>query len=133
VKEKAMFSIRRSFCAGLLLGLASVATKSLAVRVGTGPPPAPEAVRRSAQAPAAVQADESSSLRQGLVTQVEPQASRVQVQGVWLQAVAGRTVVIRDGRAVPFDVLRKGQIVKYTLAAGAPSSSPATLGAVYVP
>ena len=112
---------------------ASVTTNSLAVRVGAGLPPAPEAVRRSTQAPAAVQADESNSLREGLITNVEPQANRLQVQGVWLQAVPGKTVVIRDGRAVPLDALRKGQVVKYTLAVGAASSSPATLGAVYVP
>ena len=96
------FSLRRARIASLALvalGLASMATTVSAGRAGGAAPSSASAVRSAAQEPAHVQADESMSLRQGTVGAIDARATRVQVQGIWIELVAGKTQLLRNGRA----------------------------------
>ena len=107
--------------AALLLALSPAVSAS---RVGGAPPPAASAVQGAAQEPAHVQADESGSLRQGTVGAVDPRGGRVQVQGVWIDLVAGRTQLLRGGRAAGLDTLAAGEPIRFTVMscrAGAPA------------
>jgi hypothetical protein len=77
-------------------------------------------------------ADDSSSLREGVITAVSDKRDQIEVNGSWLKVVAGSTRVFRQGRSVNAgDELVKGSKVKFTLAPGA--ADRATLGVVYVP
>jgi hypothetical protein len=99
-------------------------------RVPGSQPPAPEAVRQAvAPAAAASHADDSSSMREGVINAVAP--DQVEINGTWLKLAEGKTRVFRNGQAVKARELAKGQKVKFTLAAG--DGAHATLGAVYVP
>jgi hypothetical protein len=107
--------------AAALLALSPVVSAS---RVGGAPPPAASAVQGAAQEPAHVQADESASLRQGTVGAVDPRGGRVQVQGIWIDLVAGRTQLLRSGRAAGLDTLAAGEPIRFTVMpgrAGAPA------------
>jgi hypothetical protein len=110
---------------GLLCAAASHAT-----RVLDAPPPTAQAVRKSALPAAPSQADDSSGLRQGIVTAVSDKGERVQIQGVWLRVIEGQTKLFTQGRATNIGALSKGQAVSFTLAPG--DSTRSTLGAVYV-
>jgi hypothetical protein len=87
--------------------------------------------RQVGQPQASVQADDSQALRRGLITAVGANGDRVQIQGRWHRIESGRTRLFRDGRPVPADVLRQGQVLAFTLVPGAEQAP--TLGAVYVP
>ncbi len=77
-------------------------------------------------------ADDSSSLREGVITAINDKRDQIEVNGSWLKVVAGSTRVFRQGRTVNAgDELVKGSKVKFTLAPGA--ADRATLGVVYVP
>ena len=81
---------------------------------------------------AAAPADDSSSLREGVITAVSDKRDQIEVNGSWLKLVEGKTRVFRQGRAVKgADELVKGSKVKFTLAPGA--ADVLTLGVVYVP
>lgn len=98
----------------------SVAIRSPAIAPATAP---------GASSPAA---DDSSSLREGVITAVNDKRDQIEVNGSWLKVVAGSTRVFRQGRTVnAVDELVKGSKVKFTLAPGA--ADRATLGVVYVP
>jgi len=113
-----------------------VALGSWSVAHGVRPtgnsPPAPTAVRQAAMpAAAASQADDSSSLREGVVTEVSADADKVQIQGAWFAVVPGKTRLFRGGAAVDATTLHKGQKLRFTLV---PSTRErTTLGVVYVP
>ena len=112
-----------------------------ATRIGDMPPPTAEAVRRAASAAvpasAAGLASERQRLRAGLVTAVDREHGRVQIDGVWFAVVDGQTRLLHLGRVAEPGVLAAGQYVRYTLAAMAmamaTASGGATLGLVYVP
>jgi hypothetical protein len=89
------------------------------------------AVRPPSDAPRAVIPNDSSSLRQGVVTALAPGGDRVEIQGQWHRIDPTRSRFVRDGRVVRSDALQKGQALRYTLLAGQGESS--TLGIVYVP
>ena len=77
-------------------------------------------------------ADDSSSLREGVITAVSDKRDQIEVNGSWLKVVDGKTRVFRQGRTVNgSDELVKGSKVKFTLAPG--TADRATLGVVYVP
>jgi len=76
-------------------------------------------------------ADDSAVLREGEITALSADGSRVQIQGTWLKVLAGKTKFYRRGSPVNAQQLQKGAKVKYTLGAGAVDQ--ATLGVVYVP
>lgn len=122
----ALRNLRTVAC--LLFGSAVVST-GLASRVGGAPPP--PSVRLAPQEAAQAQADDSASLRQGLVTAIGERGERLQVQGIWLDVVAGQTQVLRNGQPVRLDSLQTGQTIRFTLAPGSPER-PA-LRVVYAP
>jgi hypothetical protein len=104
---------------------------ALAARAIDVPPPTRAAVLNAPQPDAAAQADESSSLRQGVVADVSPKADWVYINGSWLRIAEGSTRLFRQGRPVQAGALSKGQLLKFTLAPGAADRK--TLGVVYVP
>ena len=79
----------------------------------------------------AAQADDSSSMREGVISGVSAKGDQIEVNGSWLKVADGTTRVFRQGRAVGRDELKKGQKVRFTLAPGAAGRT--TLGGVYVP
>ena len=113
-----------SFAIVTLLGVSS----AQAIGVVDAPPPTAAVVRQSAQPVAAAQADDSSSLRYGVISAVG--SDRVEINSTWMRVVDGQTAVFRQGRAVSSNVLVKGQAVKFTLAPG--DRTRTTLGVVYV-
>lgn len=102
-----------------------------AVRAIDAPPPTRAAVLNTPRPDPAVQADDSSSLRQGVVADLSPKGDWVFVNGSWLAIVEGRTRLFQSGRTAQPDALRKGQLLKFTLAPG--TADRKTLGVVYVP
>lgn len=92
--------------------------------------PKPPASREPHQAPTVDPSDDSSSMRQGLVTAISERGDRVEIQGHWHSIDATSTRFIRSGQLVSADVLKKGQALKFTLKSG---KGAATLGVVYVP
>ena len=121
------------FAAGILA--LSFAGQALAVRVESAPAPKPDSVRQEnppSASKAAANADDRSSLREGVITAVSDKRDQVEINGSWLKVVDGQTRVFRQGRSVRSgDELVKGRQVKFTLAPG--SSDNSTLGVVYVP
>jgi hypothetical protein len=103
----------------------------LASRVSVGSPPAASAVQGSVQQPKHVQTDESASLRQGVVGAVDERHSRIQVQGIWLETVAGKTKVLRGGRPVGLETLKVGEIIRFTVAPG--SAGTPSVRLIYAP
>jgi hypothetical protein len=102
-----------------------------ASRVEGAAPPAAPSVLVAPQQPAKAQADDSASLRQGLVTATDARATRLQVQGIWLDVAAGQTQVLRGGRPTSIESVRVGDTVSFTLTAGSPQRP--TLRVVYAP
>ena len=117
--------------ATLLLVLSTAAGSALAVRVVSEPAPKPGAVREAASAAGANRADESNSLREGVITALSETADRVEVQGTWLDIVDGKTRIFRRGTAIAPSALQKGVKIRFTVAPGTGGRS--TLGVVYVP
>ena len=96
------------------------------------PTQSPAAAAATVPGSAAPGADDSSSLREGVITAVGDKRDQIEVNGSWLKIVDGKTRVFRQGRTVnASDELVKGSKVKFTLAPG--SADRATLGVVYVP
>lgn len=94
-------------------------------------PPSAESVRSVRQVAPMAQADDSSSLRQGVVTALSPRRDWVYVNGTWLGVVEGRTRLFRLGKPVPAGALAEGQLLRFNLAPG--RNDGTTLGVVYVP
>lgn len=122
---------------GLIMGVAvtvavSSAGNAWAVRVDGAQAPSPETVQQVAQPSAAAShADDSSSLREGVITAVGARRDSIEVNGSWLKLADGQTRLFRQGRPIKRDELAKGQKVKFTLA---PSDAQrATVGTLYVP
>jgi hypothetical protein len=105
---------------GLAVGAGglTLATLCAAVRVDAGAPAA-SAVLNSPQQPAHAQADESASLRQGVITALDERGTRLQVQGIWLDVVAGKTQVLRNGQPAKLETLKVGDAIRFTVAPGA--------------
>jgi hypothetical protein len=101
-----------------------------AVRVDAAAPPA-SAVLKSPQQAAAAQTDESASLRHGVVTALDPAGTRLQVQGIWLEVVAGKTQLLRDGKPASVGTLKVGDAIRFTLAPAAVDGQ--ALRVIYVP
>ena len=59
-------------------------------------PPA-SSVQAAAQQSAQAQADESASLRHGTIRAIDDRVTRVQVHGIWLDLVADKTQLLRNG------------------------------------
>ncbi len=115
----------------LIAALAALAGPSLAVGiVGATAPPAAVVQAQPVQ-PAHVQNDESASLRQGTITALDAKGARLQVQGIWLELVDGKTLAIRNGRAVGVDTLKVGETIRFTVAPGA--GEAASLRLIYAP
>jgi len=126
-----IFATRHWRAAALLAFALAVAGPAPAVRVGSAPPPAASAVQSSAQQPQQVQADESASLRQGVVAAIDERRGRLQIQGIWLDLVAGKTTLLRNGRPAALDTLKAGEAIRFTVA---PDSSAApSLRLIYAP
>jgi hypothetical protein len=115
--------------ATIALGLA-FASFAGAVRVEAAAPSA-SAVLMAPQQAAAAQADESASLRHGVVTALDPRGGRLQVQGVWLEVVADKTQLLRDGKPAALNTLKVGDAIRFMLAPGA-ADGP-SLRMIYVP
>ena len=93
--------------------------------------PAASAVQAAVQQPAHLQADESASLRQGTVGAVDARATRVQVQGIWIDLVAGKTQLMRNGRAAGLETLTPGEPIRFTVVQGT-GAAPA-MKVIYAP
>lgn len=115
----------------LMAAMLSAASAAHAVRAIDAPPPTRAAVINTPRPDPAAQADDSTSLRQGVVAAVSPNADAVLVNGSWLGIVEGRTALFRQGRPVQASQLSKGQMLRFTLAPG--SADRKVLGVVYVP
>ncbi len=105
---------------GLLLiaALETLSGPSLAVGISGATAPPASVVQAQPVQPANVQNDESASLRQGTITALDAKGARLQVQGIWLELVDGKTLAIRDGRTVGVDSLRVGETIRFTVAPG---------------
>jgi hypothetical protein len=121
----------RRFHTMLLIGAGLSAPAAHAARAIDAPPPTRAAVLNAPRPDPAAQADDASSLRQGLVAEVNAKGDAVLINGSWLAVADGRTVLFQRGRSVPASALNKGQVVKFTLAPGVADRK--TLGVVYVP
>ena len=116
----------------IIFAAACAALPAWGARVVGAQAPVPEAVRQSVQpAAAASHADDSSSLREGVISGVNASRDQVEINGSWLKLAAGKTRIFRQGHALNSGDLVKGQKVKFTLAAG--DAERVTLGVVYVP
>ena len=122
----------RAACLGLVAaGLLSMATVASASRVGGAAPPAASAVQGSVHQPPHLQADESASLRQGTVGAVSERATRVQVQGIWIDLVAGKTQLLRNGRAAGLETLKVGEPIRFAVVPG--SGAAPAMKVIYAP
>lgn len=123
----------RAACLGVVFAaLLPVATVASASRVGGAPPPAASAVQAAAQQPPHDQADESGSLRQGTVGAVDERAARVQVQGIWIDLVAGKTQLLRNGRAAGLETLTAGEPIRFTVVPASGTAAP-KMKVIYAP
>ena len=126
------FARRRSTGPLLLAAIAVLAAgPALAARVVGDAAPAPGAVRTLARQQPAASADESTNLRHGTITALDPSGKRLQVQGTWLEIVEGKTVATRDGRDVALATLKVGETIRFTAVAG--TTEAASLRWIYAP
>jgi hypothetical protein len=117
--------------AAAVLALAAAAPLPVAAaRIVGGAAPSASAVQGAAAQPAQVQNDESASLRQGTIAAIDGRGARVQVQGVWLDLVDGKTQLLRNGRPAGLDTLKAGEAIRFTVVPG--GAAPA-LKVIYVP
>ncbi len=114
-----------------LLGTLLASAPGHAARAIDVPPPTRAAVVNAPLPDPAIQADDSSSLRRGVVADVSPNADWLFINGSWLRVTEGTTRLFRQGRPVQAKALGKGQRVEFTLAPGVADRK--TLGIVYVP
>jgi hypothetical protein len=125
--------IRRWPLRGLLTALAAatLAGPSLAARVGGEPAPSASVVQGLVSEPAHLQNDESASLRQGAITALDPSGARLQVGGIWLELVDGKTLAMRQGRPVAIGTLKIGETIRFTVVPG--TTEAASLRLIYAP
>ena len=62
---------------------------------------------------------------------MDTQAARVQVQGVWLDVVTGKTQLLRNGEPAALETLKAGETIRFTVVPGA-GAAPA-LKVIYAP
>ena len=118
--------------AAILLALgAAIGSASVASRVNGSSAPAASSVQGAPVQPASEQVDESASLRNGTVTALDERGTRVQVQGVWLDVVGGKTQLSHHGQPARIDTLRVGETVRFTVVPGATQGQ--ALRVVYAP
>jgi hypothetical protein len=123
--------LRRARAAAIAgAGVTLVCTAS-ASRIGNAGAPAASAVQAAAQPPAHVQADERASLRQGTIAAVDEHGARLQVQGVWLDVVADKTKLMRNGQPARLDTLKTGESIRFTVSPG--RGTAPSLGVIYAP
>ncbi len=111
--------------------LACVAQLAAASRVTGSAAPAASSVLGTQQQPAHVQSDDSASLRQGTIGALDERAGRVQVHGIWLDLVAGKTQLLRGDRPAALDTLKVGESIRFTVLPGT-GAAPA-LKVIYAP
>ena len=130
--------IHKTFvAAGLVLSLAGPALAgrvSGAVEAPTASTAAqfvPPVVPTPAPQPAPQPATDHSSLREGVIAEIEDSGARLKVNGSWLRVADGTTRIFRRGAEVRSSTLLPGQSIRFTLAPDAPDRL--TLGVVYAP
>jgi hypothetical protein len=128
---KSLISWQRAGAAAILVAGLGSATLALAIRVDNAGAPASAAVLGTPQQAAKAQADESASLRQGVVTGLDGKGARLQVQGIWLEVVAGKTQVLRNGAPTPLETLKIGDSIRFMVAPG--SAEGQSLRVIYAP
>jgi hypothetical protein len=111
--------------------LAAVGGPASAVGVVGAQAPSAATVQGLAQQPAQVQGDESASLRQGTITALDASGKRLQVHGIWLEVVDGKTLATRNGTPVTTDSLKVGETIRFTVAPA--SAEAASLRLIYAP
>ncbi len=121
---------RLRIAATFVVGL-GVASAGMAFRVDGAGAPAASAVQSSPQQAAAAQTDESASLRQGTIVAVDERGTRLQVQGIWLDVVAGKTQLLRNGRPAGLETLKAGETIRFTLVSG--SGLAPAMKVIYAP
>ena len=71
------------------------------------------------------------AVRVGVVTRIDPQAGRLEIQGQWHSMVWGETLIYQHGHSARPDALKVGQTIRYSVLEGAAGSR--RLGVLYVP
>jgi hypothetical protein len=115
----------------LITALAGCTGPVLAAGVVGAPAPSPATVQGLTQQSAQVQADESASLRQGTITALDASGKRLQVHGIWLEMVDGKTLATRNGAPVATESLKVGETIRFTVAPG--TAEAASLRLIYAP
>jgi hypothetical protein len=103
------------------------ATATAALEVGSKPTQA-AAPRTQESAP---KTDAAAETREGRVTALNLAAGQVQIQGQWHDWVAGKSKAFAQGKPAGVEVLKPGQIVRFSASVNA--SGRSTLSAVHVP
>lgn len=122
---------RRARAALLLVAGVAGATLALAIRVDNAGAPASAAVLGTPQQAAKAQTDESTSLRQGVITGLDAKGTRLQVQGIWLEVADGKTQVLRNGAPARLETLKTGDAIRFTVAPGTVDGQ--SLRVIYAP
>lgn len=128
MKASRMHSTRPVLVLAIGLGLAFGAGAS---RVANAPPPSASAVQSSTAQPAHDQADETASLRQGTITAIDAGKARIQLQGIWVDAPAANTKLLRHGRPAGLDTLRVGESIRFTVHPG--TAAKPSVDVIYAP
>ena len=75
--------------------------------------------------------DANHAMREGVVTRIDPQGGRLEIQGEWHSMVWGETHLYQHGHSARPDALKVGQAIRYSVLEGGAGSK--RLGVLYVP
>jgi hypothetical protein len=127
-RETAMCQHRRLWAISVwITGSMVLALSANAVEVGKG------AVisARSGAAAVARPAAGAGTLREGVLTRVDVPGGKVEIDGQWHSLIWGHTQVFQQGHSARPEVLRVGQLVRYTAAAA--HGAGKRIGVIYAP
>ena len=74
--------------------------------------------------------DASHAMRDGVVTRIDPQGGRIEIQGQWHSLVWGETQIYHNGHSARPDVLKVGQAIRYSVSES--DARGKRLGVLYV-
>lgn len=74
--------------------------------------------------------DASHAMREGVVTRIDLQAGKIEIQGQWHSLVSGETQIYHNGHSARPDVLKVGQAIRYSVSAS--DARGKRLGVLYV-
>ena len=74
--------------------------------------------------------DTNHAMREGVVTRIDPQGGKIEIQGQWHSVVWGETQIYHNGHSARPDVLKVGQAIRYSVLAS--DARGKRLGVLYV-